>query len=424
MMKTLSNCILFFLFIHSIVGQKILSGPILLPQNDSLDTYWTLLKNGNKNLFSSSSEFTIMEDTLVSTYKKRYSAFQLKTKNNVPYELKILDQKGSMIYNKMVNADLRNDNVFLFGSCAFIPYGFSRVYRPYKMNRIYRTMAKEEVKKMFWLGDNIYLFPDYITSSQKRIYKSYLKVRKDRSLNTFLSSGIEHHAIWDDHDFGPNNSSGLFENASLTTASFINFWNKFNVKDSGIYEVVRYGKIDFFLMDTRTFYKVNEGSFLGSKQLDWLKESLLSSKAKFKFILFSNQVLNPKTNHETINKGIYSKEKDILLDFIEKQSIVGVVFFSGDRHFSEIHKHTGTNLSYTLYDFTTSPLSSPRHRLFFKEEKKNIETRVQGSFYSNKNYLKCTIQNENKQEVLFFEYKNKFGKTVFQHALSEKELGY
>ena len=100
------------------------------------------------------------------------------------------------------------------------------------------------------------------------------------------------------------------------------------------------------------------------------------------------------------------------------------MFFSGDRHFSEIHKHTGTNLSYTLYDFTTSPLSSPRHRLFFKEEKKNIETRVQGSFYSNKNYLKCTIQNENKKEVLFFEYKNKFGKTVFQHALSEKELGY
>ena len=112
-------------------------------------------------------------------------------------------------------------------------------------------------------------------------------------------------------------------------------------------------------MDTRTFYKVNNGSFLGSKQLEWLKDGLLNSKAKFKFILFSNQVLNPKTNHETINRGRYKKEKDILLDFIEKESLAGVVFFSGDRHFSEIHKHT--SLSYPLYDFTTSPLSSPRH---------------------------------------------------------------
>ena len=77
-----------------------------------------------------------------------------------------------------------------------------------------------------------------------------------------------------------------------------------------------------------------------------------------------------------------------------------------------------------MYDFTTSPLSSPRHRLFFKEEKKNDDTRVPGSFYSNKNYLKYTIQKQGNQEILLFEYKNKFGKTVFQHALSEKDLGY
>ena len=34
---------------------------------------------------------------------------------------------------------------------------------------------------------------------------------------------------------------------------------------------------------------------------------------------------------------------------------------------------------------------------FFKEEKKNDDTRVPGSFYSNKNYLKCTIQKQGNQ---------------------------
>ena len=120
-----------------------------MPQNDSIDTYWILLKNGSENLFSLPSELTIMEDTLVSMYRKKYSAFQLKSQNSVPYELKILDHKGSVIYDKMVEADKRNDNAFLFGSCAFIPNGISRIYRPYKMNRIYRTMAKERAKKMF-----------------------------------------------------------------------------------------------------------------------------------------------------------------------------------------------------------------------------------------------------------------------------------
>ena len=74
-MKTLANCVFFFFFIQSIIGQKILSGPVLLPQNDSIDTYWILLKNGSENLFSLSSELTIMEDTLVSMYRKKYSAF-------------------------------------------------------------------------------------------------------------------------------------------------------------------------------------------------------------------------------------------------------------------------------------------------------------------------------------------------------------
>ena len=100
------------------------------------------------------------------------------------------------------------------------------------------------------------------------------------------------------------------------------------------------------------------------------------------------------------------------------------LYFFLDKHFAEVHTHTKALLSYSLYDFTTSPLSSPRHRLFFKEEKKNDDTRVPGSFYSNKNYLKCTIQKQGNQEILLFEYKNKFGKTVFQHALSEKDLGY
>ena len=50
------------------------------------------------------------------------------------------------------------------------------------------------------------------------------------------------------------------------------------------------------------------------------------------------------------------------------------LYFFLDKHFAEVHTHTKALLSYSLYDFTTSPLSSPRHRLFFKEEKKNDDT--------------------------------------------------
>ena len=115
---------------------------------------------------------------------------------------------------------------------------------------------------------------------------------------------------------------------------------------------------------------------MGNTQLNWLKKELAQSDAKFKFILFSNQVINPKTNHETINRGSFKKEKEDLFDFIQKNTINGVVFFSGDRHFGELHIDN-TNY-YPLYDFTTSPLSKTSS--VFKEEKKNTTTRVDGSF--------------------------------------------
>ena len=423
--RRLLSVSLFLFYIIVGFGQKLVSGPILLPKNDSCDTHWLLVKKKKAIRFESNEKLTVLEDTIVNHFFKRKRAYQLfvSKKLNSSYYLKLYNHKGDLLFHETYEKHHPSNNSYLFGSCAFIPHGITSIYRPNKMNKIYRTMSKENAHKMFWLGDNVYLFPNVDTEKLVRIYRRYLGVRKDRSLKMFLSSGVEHHAIWDDHDFGPNNASGLFNNVGLTTLAFKSFWNKFNLKqDSGIYEVLKTKNIDFFLLDCRTFLKVKKSSFLGNTQLNWLKKELAQSNAKFKFLLFSNQVINPKTNHETINRGLFKKEKEELFDFIQKKKINGVIFFSGDRHFAELHVDDTKN--YPLYDFTTSPLSSPRHHLFFKEEKKNTATRVAGSFFTNKNYLKCTLKEQNNLSFLFFELKNKHGKQVFKLQLSEKDLGH
>ena len=49
---------------------------------------------------------------------------------------------------------------------------------------------------------------------------------------------------------------------------------------------------------------------------------------------------------------------------------------------------------------------------------------VSGSFFTNKNYLKCTLKEQNNLSFLFFELKNKHGKQVFKFQISEKDLGH
>ena len=43
--------------------------------------------------------------------------------------------------------------------------------------------------------------------------------------------------------------------------------------------------------------------------------------------------------------------------------------------------------------------------------------------FTNKNYLKCTLNERNNLSFLLFELKNKHGKQVFKLQLSEKDLG-
>ena len=419
--------IAFLFLLKNNYSQKVICGPMLGPCTDSSMSVWYMTKNEKESssfTLKSYNKYTIISDTNMDLFRGKYNAYQVffKEKNLEKIDFSLSSKK----LNKQYSFNNSNNNSsFVFGSCAYISSGITRVYRFWRMNKIYKTLAGEDADKMFWIGDNLYLMPKYDTKDLKSVYNRYISIRKTKKLNSFLSSGIKHYATWDDHDYGPNNCDGNFKNGKLTKTAFLNFWINENIpKDSGIYNVVHHPNIDFFLLDTKTFYNVGEGSFLGKTQLSWLKSELLNSKATFKVLVFSNQVVNPLTNHETINKVKYRHEKEELFNYIHQQNINGVLIFSGDRHFAEIQKEKQEHFHYPMFDVTSSPLSSPRHHVFFIKEKENHLTRVDGSLFLNKNYVKGSVVLKDGVKHLNLIYKNKWGKPVYDFTLSEKDLGY
>ncbi|MBL0333099.1 MAG: hypothetical protein IPP65_09785 [Chlorobi bacterium] len=76
-------------------------------------------------------------------------------------------------------------------------------------------------------------------------------------------------------------------------------------------------------------------------------DKLSSSNSKFKIIALSDQLLNPVAKYE--NYSTYPEERQKIIDLILNEGIKGVVFFSGDRHITELSKldRIGT---YPLYD--------------------------------------------------------------------------
>jgi alkaline phosphatase D len=269
---------------------------------------------------------------------------------------------------------------FLTGSCNYTNQ--PEHDRPGKAyggdSSIFETMAKENSAFMLWLGDAWYTREVDFSSEYGLSYR-ISHDRKVSCLKNFLKA-MPQYAIWDDHDFGPNDcsSSYIFKDYSkkLFDSYFCNPTS--GIDNKGIYTKINYADVDLFLLDGRYFKTSDKLSdsingqpnldkvMLGKQQMDWLKNALLASNdanrvaqqtanASFKIICIGSQVLNTLSPYEKFSD--YKTEYNELLNFIKEYKINGVVFLTGDRHFTEVIKLQQPNM-YPLYDLTISPLTS------------------------------------------------------------------
>ncbi|HRH71282.1 MAG TPA: alkaline phosphatase D family protein, partial [Flavobacteriales bacterium] len=142
------------------------------------------------------------------------------------------------------------------GSCAYINEpAFDRPGNPYGGGYgIFDAIADKKPDLMLWLGDNIYLRePDW--GSRSGYLHRYTSTRSTPELQRLLQS-TKHYAIWDDHDFGPNDADCSFVNSALAREMFDLFWpNPTNGVPGveGITTAFSHADVDFFLIDDRTF---------------------------------------------------------------------------------------------------------------------------------------------------------------------------
>ncbi|HWB63392.1 MAG TPA: alkaline phosphatase D family protein, partial [Chitinophagales bacterium] len=233
------------------------------------------------------------------------------------------------------------DMDFLFGSCALLNTDISRIVFPGGAQQIFGHMKKQRTDFMVWLGDNLYYFHKHYTSYDG-MFKRNLTIRRSYlSLAEFLAAQ-PNYAIWDDHDYGWNDSDKKFPLKDSSLVIFKGFWpNPYPAEQpfKGNYFTFRYYDAEFFMTDDR-WYRDSPGdtmgAYFGAEQVKWLKEALKASKATFKFICTGSQVLNDSYYGESYAK--YPHERDDLLSFIADNNITGVIFLTGDKHYTELSK--------------------------------------------------------------------------------------
>jgi len=313
------------------------------------------------------------------------------------------------------------------GSCAYIndaPY--DRSGDPYGGDyQIFQSIAATHPDFMVWLGDDVYYREgDWTTEAGMRRRWAH-----DRALPEMqpLLGAVHHYAMWDDHDYGSNDSDRTFRDRETSLRVFRDYWlnpTYGTAETPGVFTRFSWGDVEFFLLDDRSYRAPDDWPagpdkrMFGEAQMRWLEEALVGSGATFKIVAGGSQMLNPLALFEAMGK--YPAEQKELLAFLRRTKVPGVVFLSGDRHFTELLVRREPGL-YPLYELTSSPLTSgpstPR------DEEKNNPARLPGTWVVGKrNFSLLEVAGKSGERVLTLRTLDANGKELWRYEIKEAEL--
>ncbi len=241
-----------------------------------------------------------------------------------------------------------------FGSCAR--------WQEYPRQPIWNALERWEPDLFCWLGDNI-----YADTVEPGIMSDLYKIQRAVPEYQHFGNRVPQLAIWDDHDYGLNNSDRDNPMREDSLALFKRYWANpaYGTEQTpGIFFQYHYGGVDFFFLDNRYHRDPNEQpdgpekSQLGAGQLAWLKAGLKASTAPFKLLISGGGWShNPEAFGED-NWASYRHERDSLFNFIRDEDIGGVMLMSGDVHRAEANCIPwSAQGGYDLYEFISSGLA-------------------------------------------------------------------
>lgn len=283
--------------------------------------------------------------------------------------------------------DLKKKEVkFVVGSCMSDSHAFEHVRQ-----KIWPQMMNHNPEFLILLGDEVYVDDfDFVKRQQANEFDIWTRfIDSFRKIPLFQARQlIPILAIWDDHDFGTNNSDKNFKGKKYSEKVFNAFFGGEEI--AGVYKKANQGVYfsfngfgqKFLFMDDR-YYREPQGSnknyaHWGKKQHQWFKNQILTATTPIWLAngdqFFTKATVVPQKNgskkqvNETFVDDHPNHFKLLLQDL--KKAKFPVVFLSGDIHYSEIASIEKPLLGYPTFEITSSPI----HSYIFRSPKGTPET--------------------------------------------------
>ena len=272
---------------------------------------------------------------------------------------------------------------------------------------LWQDLIRQKPDLWIWGGDNVYA--DWKkANSVKRAYEKQNQnqdYKKFKQVTPIIGT-------WDDHDFGYDNANGNYPERDQSQKLALEFFeedpNSPRWSQQGIYTSYRFGprerEVKIILLDNRYFKATDPAHpMLGKVQWEWLEQELASSEAKIHFIVTGLTVLSPiiPYSEEWGETAALSR----MLEVLKKTKPKGLVFLTGDKHFSSIYQRYGH------LEFLASGMThvAPRKTWWYLRQKFPIT-------YFGLNYGQIDLDWEGEIPLMTFSIRNPAGRGYFKRT--------
>lgn len=276
---------------------------------------------------------------------------------------------------------------------------------------MWSTISKNNPDLWIWTGDIIYSD----TEDMSKMKDDYLQQDNNPDYANFKNQ-IPIIGIWDDHDYGANNSGKEYlkkDSSKLLLFEFLDVprdnlaWNR-----KGAYQSYTYHSgnlnIKILLLDARYFRDSRgdgNGTILGEEQWQWLEQELSVSNADVHILVSGIQIL--PIDHRFEKWANIGDDRQRLLSILKgtKEPIL----ISGDRHLAEISQWTDNQNH--IVEITSSGLTHSYSD--FQEEENRYRV---GDVYPFLNFGLITFVKEKAQTSWTAEVRGADNKTTIQFS--------
>ena len=225
---------------------------------------------------------------------------------------------------------------------------------------VFSTIESLNPLFFFHLGDMHY---QNIAVNNVNLFRSAFEgiLNSANQSSLYRSTAISY--IWDDHDYGPNNSDSTAPGrtaARLTYQEYVpHYALSAGTGDVPIYYSFSVGRVRFIVCDSRSarspFSATDNSSktMLGTAQKAWFKQELLDAASSHALIVWVNSLPWIGTTGDDGWHG-YTTERAELAQFIRDNNINNLCMVSGDAHMLAIDD--GTNSYYASGSGTGFPV--------------------------------------------------------------------